>query len=316
MVMDGLPAGATQLERYQWQALHMTNALAAKLASRITQLFGRINRGTRDYSVHIVVGRALNTWLSNDRNLALLSPLMRSQIQLGHALHRSSSRSMTPMVLYPSSTKSLDAMENGWKFTAQKSRIRISTPWNGFDLRLLRKRWWPQPKQRSGLQSIAGKGRLIRRGVALEEVAASVARGEGRVAGWFNLWVGYCYEIAGDIASAQLAYQLARQKLGSNLPLPQGRTTGAGFELNTMFQKKLGSMLLATQETFSRYEGLFLQGVLVPFTSGGSSAFVLEEALRQLGESMGYDASRPDNEGLGGPDVLWVDASSKSSDWF
>src|SRR5260221_1019440 len=53
----------------------------------LLNLFGRINRGTRDYSVHIVVDRALNTWLSNDRSLALLSPLMRSQIQLGHTLH-------------------------------------------------------------------------------------------------------------------------------------------------------------------------------------------------------------------------------------
>jgi hypothetical protein len=86
MVMDGLPTGATQLERFQWQMLHMRNAFAAKLASRITQVFGRINRGTRDYSIHLIEGRAINTWLSTERNLALLSPLLRSQIQLGHAL--------------------------------------------------------------------------------------------------------------------------------------------------------------------------------------------------------------------------------------
>jgi len=86
MVIDGLPAGSTLLERFQWQTLGMRNAHAAKLASRITQVFGRINRGTRDYSVHLIEDQNLNIWLSNDRSLALLSPLLRSQIQLGHSL--------------------------------------------------------------------------------------------------------------------------------------------------------------------------------------------------------------------------------------
>src|SRR5205807_371297 len=82
-------------------------------------------------------------------------------------------------------------------------------------------------------------GQLDQARLALEEVAANVARGDGRTAGWFNLWIGYCYEIAGDLAAAQSAYQLARQKLGSNLPLPVGRIVGSGFDLNTMFQKKM-----------------------------------------------------------------------------
>src|SRR6202043_4048506 len=88
MIIDGMPAGGSQLERFQWQILNLQSAYAAKIASRVTQVFGRINRGTRDFSVHIIEGRTLNNWLSSDRNLSLLSELLRSQIKLGYELQQ------------------------------------------------------------------------------------------------------------------------------------------------------------------------------------------------------------------------------------
>jgi hypothetical protein len=310
MVMDGLPAGATQLERYQWQSLHMTNALAAKLASRITQLFGRINRGTRDYSAHLVVGRPLNTWLSTDRNLALLSPLLRSQIQLGHALHEqlgirdhASVLALVDQVLnrdeqwleiYRSEIqdKDLDPTERERSEQIEEKMIAAANA----EVQFATHCW----------QGQINEGRRI-----LEDVVANVARGDGRIAGWFNLWIGYCFDMAEDHASAQLAYQIARQKLGSNLVLPTGSTTGPGYELDTVFQSKMRAILLASPESYARQERLFLQAV-APLSSGGGSSNALEEAVRQLGEFMGYDSSRPDNEGQGGPDVLWVDRSSRT----
>jgi hypothetical protein len=309
MVMDGLPTGATQLERYQWQSLHMTNALAAKLASRITQLFGRINRGTRDYSVHIVVGRALNTWLSNDRNLALLSPLMRSQIQLGHALHEQLEIKNTDGILSLSNAV-LNRDDQWLNIYRTEIQDKDLDPVERDRSEIIEEKMVAAALAEIKFAEYCWLGQLDQARLALEEVAANVARGDGRMAGWFNLWIGYCYEVAGDAASAQQAYQLARQKLGSNVPLPLGRIVGTGFDLNTMFQKKMESLLLTTPEAFARQERLFSEGVLSPFTSGSGTAFALEEALRQLGEFMGYDASRPDNEGLGGPDVLWLDTSS------
>ena len=286
MVMDGLPTGATQLERYQWQTLSMTNALAAKLASRITQLFGRINRGTRDFSVHIVVSRALNNWLSNDRNLALLSPLMRSQIQLGHALHEQLDIHDTNGIV-----SLVDAVLNRDEEWLEIYRNEIQDkdldPVERDRSELVEEKMAAAAAAEVRFAEFCWQGQADQARLALEDVVANVARGDGRVAGWFNLWIGYCYEIAGDTASARLAYQLARQKLGSGLPLPLGSIARPGFDLNTAFQKKLGSILLATPEAFSRQESLFSQGVVSPFTSGGSSAFALEEALRQLGETNG-----------------------------
>ena len=72
------------------------------------------------------------------------------------------------------------------------------------------------------------------------------------------------------------------------------------------------SLLLTTSEAFARQERIFSEGVLSHLASGSGTAFALEEAIRQLGEFMDFDASGPDNEDLGGPDVLWVDTSSNA----
>ncbi len=63
MLIDNLPSGYTQIERFQIEYCSMTSLAATKLASRITQVFGRINRGRKDYGVFILRGRNLNNWL-------------------------------------------------------------------------------------------------------------------------------------------------------------------------------------------------------------------------------------------------------------
>lgn len=83
MVLDGLPAGSSLIERFQWEFLRMGNTHSTRIANRIVQLFGRINRGRNDYGVFLISSSDLNTWLSKDRNVALLPQLLQQQITLG-----------------------------------------------------------------------------------------------------------------------------------------------------------------------------------------------------------------------------------------
>jgi len=50
--------------------------------------------------------------------------------------------------------------------------------------------------------------------------------------------------------------------------------------------------------------------VIAPLIPDRCEKSGLEETVRQLGEHLGFEASRPDNEGEGGPDVVWHDTSS------
>ena len=83
MLFDDLPSGYSQVERFQIEYCSMTSLGATKLASRITQSFGRINRGRKDYGLFILRGRALNNWLRDAENSALLPELLQKQLLLG-----------------------------------------------------------------------------------------------------------------------------------------------------------------------------------------------------------------------------------------
>jgi Type III restriction enzyme, res subunit/Helicase C-terminal domain len=86
MFVDGLPTGFSLYEIYLYDFLEMRNSFAAKLANRITQMFGRTNRGRNDYSVIVGIDKQLVSWLNTPRNSALLPELLRKQLLLGKSL--------------------------------------------------------------------------------------------------------------------------------------------------------------------------------------------------------------------------------------
>ena len=308
MIIDGMPTGSSQLERYQWQFLSMQNAYAAKIASRITQVFGRINRGTRDFSVHIIEGRMLNNWLSSDRNLALMSPLLRNQIKLGYELQQqvriNSVKEFGGMV-----TKVLSRDPEWLSIYGREILEKELDPTERDRSENVEKKMVTAAKAEIAFAEALWDNRYNDARNALDTVVADVGRGDSRLSGWFNVWIGYCYDAAGDSAAAQLEYLRAKQKLGHTIPLPKGAIAGPGYDLNTPFQEKMRALLLCTPEAYGRQQRLYAAGVRALFEAGGS-AFDKEEAVRHLGENLGFDSSRPDNEGLGGPDVIWVDHSS------
>ena len=87
--MDGVPSGMSLLERYQWEFLRMKNVHAVRVANRLAQLYGRINRGRNDYGAFLLEGDDINKWLANDRNLALLPSLLQKQILVGRKVQAS-----------------------------------------------------------------------------------------------------------------------------------------------------------------------------------------------------------------------------------
>jgi len=79
MIMDGLPASVGLLERFLWATVGVQSLFAARIANRITQLFGRINRGRRDYGVFIATQLDITNWLRRDRNIALFPDTLQKQ---------------------------------------------------------------------------------------------------------------------------------------------------------------------------------------------------------------------------------------------
>ncbi len=106
-------------------------------------------------------------------------------------------------------------------------------------------------------------------------------------------------------------YGIARARIGSNIYLPRAtnREMDAENNIHNPFAKQLISFLSHTSETKCITRIDKLKNELNDFnilSSNQSEAYV-----RKLGEILGFNSSRPDNDQGIGPDVLWVDDKNK-----
>ncbi len=310
MVIDGLPSGSSLIERYQWEFLHMRNFSAARIANRIVQLFGRINRGRNDYGVFLIAGGDLNKWLNNDRNLALFPDLLQQQILLGRFVQQEMKISDSSKV-----AQIIDTVLSRDASWLQFYGDNISK--SAIDSEKVERTSRIETRLTEAAIAAAKYARAIWEGdyasarITLENNIEDTARADTPLAGWHSIWVGACFEAEGDIESAYLAYHRARERLGLNVTLPMGagsRPATVGEEASSFAAAVDRIVGLISQDSYNR-ELRQLKSRLQDLD--GATPRQMEEAVRALGEALGFEATRPDNEFDTGPDVLWADTDTK-----
>jgi hypothetical protein len=317
MALDGVPRGTSLLERYCWEYLDLKADLRSRIATRITQLFGRIIRGRVDNGCFLILSRDLNVWLSDDRNLALLPDLLSAQILLGLYVHEKLG------VDNPEKAKALIAQvlgrDDGWvnsyrqwvNSQAVDARIREKATDQQLTIKDAALRWvqyW------SALWAGDDPGKIGRLRDAIEGLLARLAAADSRGAGWLNIWLGSQYLAGGEDSLALDHFARARSRLLTELPLPYPVIDKGGLSEDKI--SPMGKVMLE----------LFRGGVvdinnriqrddraLAPLTGEPCSTNEYEEALKHLGERLGFLSSRPDNEQGTGPDVLWRCAETKKA---
>ncbi|MBI3676687.1 MAG: DEAD/DEAH box helicase family protein [Proteobacteria bacterium] len=312
MMIDGLPAGGSLLERYLWLYLNMKNLFASRMANRLAQLFGRINRGRNDYGVFFVEGRDVSIWISNDRNVALLPDLLRQQILLGRFVQEKMNiktigdvRQVVDLIL---------KRDEGWLAAygdnIEKGQISAESTTKADQIEggLLTAAKAEADYIRHSWQSEIVEARMV-----LEASIEATTRADTRLGGWHNVWLGGCYEAEGDIESAMNSYRRARAQLGVNFVVPEARQVRDGTPLEPLnpFASNVDAIAgLSSDEGFNK-EFRKLKASLQNLDGGSTNQ--MEEATRALGAFLGFTASRPDNDDDVGPDVLWLDGVNKLS---
>lgn len=306
MVMAGLPTGTALIERYLWEYIDLRNLCASKLANRIAQLFGRINRGRNDYGAFVTIGTNLTTWLSNDRNVALLPDLIQQQIALGRHVQASlpafpdAARGVIDQVL------SRDA---GWMdFYTDNIEKRHLDPKEIERARESEKGLLDAALAAASYAKSIWEGDLAGARQILEETIEAVGRTDSRLAGWHNIWLGGALEAEGDMESAALSYRRAKSQLGVNYAPPHLANQEKQEEVKL---SPFGTTLfgIAGSNSPQRYtkEVAKLRRLLSDLDGG--SFRQMEAAVRELGELIGFESTRPDNDLRTGPDVLWISRS-------
>lgn len=307
MVIDGVPSATSLLERFQWEWLRMDNVHATRVANRLAQLFGRINRGRNDYGAFLLEGEDLSKWIGRERNLALLPPLLQQQILVGREIQSEFALDDADEVIglvdqvLGRDTGWLDYYQREVKLAEldkdQRDRFDQSEP-------VLVQAALSEAKYASAMWSndIA----LARR--ELEKTVDKTATHDARLAGWHAVWLGAAYDLDGDRDSARREYSIAMQRLNRSLTLPglgAGRKEVAAPSDYNEFGNALKRLLSYSQGAKFEAELRKLTDALALIDSDSSNE--AEAGVRQLGEILGFTSTRPDNDEGTGPDVLWCD---------
>ncbi|TIS90604.1 DEAD/DEAH box helicase family protein [Mesorhizobium sp.] len=312
MLVDGAPTGSSLMEKYLFSTLGMTNLFSTKFSSRLTQLFGRINRGRSDYGAFLLYGNDLNVWLKNERNIALLPELLRKQVILGQSMQND----LGP-VEHPQAVELVDSVlfrDKGWlqfyrdtidglevsndaieRVKARESQLAIGAE---AECRFMSKLW---------------EGDIDGARKPILDVLNDIAIADAKLAGWYSIWLGMTYEIEGDDETSGTHYRRARSRLSNWVNLPFKKVYKEGeftADAKTAAHERLLSVNNSGPQALSDYIAR-IRAQINSVANSAQSSNQHEEAVRYVGELLGFSATRPDNELGMGPDVIWFDDTEK-----
>lgn len=297
VVIDDLPSGIGPLERYLWEYLRLNNAIRTTVASRIAQSFGRISRGMSDHGVALVTGEQLVKWLLIPKNISSLPAFLQKQLQLGFQM----SGQMANTVVASTISRCLNR-DDGW-VSAYEDFMKNAAPEtaaansdSAAKLALAEARYAKDMWNRDYEKAAERLRRTL-------EAATEFSSG---LAAWHKLWLGYALENLGDADTARALYQQAHATQ-RNIPRPVE-------EISSDAHTETAEQIVRAARLFevTRDARVHVPRRLAPdlqYLNGTGTSNQAEEAIRCLGQYLGFEATRPDHEHGTGPDVLWLVAS-------
>lgn len=310
MVVDGVPVGAAQLEKYLFEKIKLDQTFFPRVANRFTQLFGRINRGKNDYGIYFIFSPDAENWLRNASNQAYFPKILQEQIRLSEEFCDQLS-GMTPETVEAIVTQIIER-DPKWLgyYQAQigqnpidEKRIRDREDATQFDDELA--------KREANFILKLWQGDASGARNELEAIIEQVRVQNPRLAGWYAIWLGAANCIDNETEAMFDWFDEARNRLGGNLPLPRRSREDVGV---------LAPPIFAVEEGLREFCAL-----KIPQTNRKISKIIentanalkdaphrkAEESVRIIGSVLGFDSRRPDTDENDGPDNLWVDHHKK-----
>lgn len=295
LIIDDLPSSLGQLERFMWERLGLVKSLRSTVAARVVQSFGRISRGMSDYGVVVLTGKSLVNWLLDPKDLAILPPFLRRQLDLGLDI----SKNADSLSDIEDAAQQCLARDPNWlqfyqDYEASEAAVGDTGITDEDALAIA--------KAEVNFGNALWSREYSDAARALDRALNETFRISTNIGAWHALWLGYCYELMGDRAAATSQYRRAHSALKA-IP-PYDIQTSATNDPHLPAQVVEVVRLLQGDLQIQQQELARLADAITTL-HGAAVSKPTEEALRIVGEFLGLQSSRPDNEFHTGPDVLW-----------
>ncbi len=292
LVMVGLPRGSSSYDVYRAAVFAGSGAANTTIAQRVEQGMGRGTRGAGDHCVVLLFGRDLIGWISRTSNLNLLSSTTRAQLQLGIDISKDIGDMKT---LAETIDKSLKRSPDWTKFHAEVLADATSAPlMNVQNLAVAE-------CERKSFR-LARDGYYEKAIAVVEKFVQEKTDLDARTKGWLYQLAARIADVQGDQTKAnslqQQAYASNRDLLRPQIAIRYGPMAGptsqSGNIVSQLEKFKLRRGFMSNFEEIADW--------LTPEATSNQ----FEEALRTLGELLGFSAQRPERDEGRGPDVLWL----------
>tara|TARA_R110002073_G_scaffold21092_10_gene74766 strand:- start:717 stop:2006 length:1290 start_codon:yes stop_codon:yes gene_type:complete len=309
MVIDGVPATASLVEGYQYETLGFRKSFVNRTASRLTQLFGRINRGRKDYGVFLVNDRATSIWLQNRRHQPYFPPVLRQQLKLGSEIHKSQNDAFDTTDILETANQVLDRDE-GWQnyYRDHLSAVEIDGALKA-EVEGDEQVYLKAAKAESNFMSAVWASDFVGARQCLAGGVDELTTVDASLGGWHYLWMGMACHASGEPKAARRYFREAHSRLGVALPVPRSVyefQAEAGSPPKTAIEsglrKHLGDEIIEVERRITRLEDTI--SIILDATKSHKQH---EEGVRVLGELLGFRSIRPDKADEIGPDNLWLD---------
>lgn len=297
LVLDSKPYAETLSDRYEEECRPSSDIINVKTAQRVEQGLGRSVRGEKDYSVIIITGGDLVQFLKSPLTTKYFSPQTKMQIEIGSQIVAFAKEEINEGVnsgklLVELINKSLQRDE-GWKeyYIEAMNDIENKDDRNNlYDLITLEYK----------AEKLFIRGEEDNACKKLQEICDKYIKDEMEIGWYLQLQARYKYN-SSKIESKKI--QMSAFKKNSNLLKPK----------DGIFYKKLESInstranrIIKWVSAHDDYQSLMISvdGILQNIGFGIQSD-KFEDAIHNLGISIGFVCQRPDKEIKKGPDNIW-----------
>lgn len=296
MVLDDLPRGETLLLRYINETLGIQTLRAASTAIRVVQAAGRIFRSNTDHGAVILVGEALQRWIASPFNRSFLPTLLQQQLELAdHLRAQIQSGAFTAADVLHDLLKGTKAWDDFYTENIGKFGVKDAKSPPG---------WLTEAIRAERAAHLAmWNGDFASGAHQYAAVANGTLQHDADLSAWNRHFEGYCFDRAGKADLAEKAYWTAagrRVSLGRPKPLAIAKVHAQPGTATDQAERVVRQMARQGAQCLTRAKALPDELVF------DRSPAQIEQSIRDLGELLGLQSSRPDKDLKAGPDVLWL----------
>lgn len=319
LLIDGLPSVMHEQDRFLLSRVHAGEVLSERLRARVVQGVGRCTRGPKDYSVVVITGQELTSFLSKEDNISPLPVEIQAEIRFGRRASHNPAEDIPALVANALDQDELWQEEAEPDIVSTRSECNVTRPESDAVLEKC------APHE---VKAWAAAWRRDWKEAARHSFEACTVLDQGRLRPYQALWSFLAAEfISMSGAEAGTSADLKRLELLRQAHALTTRATwlreiapqtGGQFSATPLDMEAADSVVrIATSKLGGKVRrdkrvGLMLEGL----ASAGSGSGKYEAALVTLGELLGADSFKPAFKGRTDAvwrwDSLWLTLEAKS----